>query len=52
MIGPSLHACCRRMLGLIGYISTLLYGVDDGMSDTFRELPAYFSAALIAGLPV
>ena len=40
------------LVGLIGDISTLLYVVDDGMSDTFRELLAYFSAALIAGLPV
>lgn len=40
------------LIGLIGDISTLLYVVDEGMTDTYRELLAYFSAALVAGLPV
>ena len=40
------------LVGTIGDISTLLFIVEDGISDAHRESLAYFSAALIAGLPV
>ena len=43
---------CALLIGVIGDVSTLLFIVDDGISDSHREALAYFSAALIAGLPV
>ena len=40
------------LAGTIGEISTLLVVLDEGMHDIQRELIAYFTAAIIAGLPI
>jgi hypothetical protein len=40
------------IVGVIGDISTLLFIVDEGISDAHREALSYFTAALIAGAPV
>ncbi|MFN2199721.1 MAG: DUF5671 domain-containing protein [Caldilineaceae bacterium] len=40
------------VVGVVGDIATLLFIVDEGISDAHREALSYFTAALIAGAPV